>query len=60
VILGDVNFDGEINVLDIVNLVNFILMFDTPSASEMAASDVDSNGILNILDIIQIVNLIVN
>jgi len=59
VIAGDINQDNEVNIIDIVNLVNFILGHDNPSASEMVAGDMDENGILNILDIIQIVNLII-
>ena len=51
---GDVNEDGLINVLDVVELVNCIL--------ENCSSSVDINGdgILNIIDIVQLVNMILS
>ncbi len=55
---GDVNGDGEINVLDIVIMVNFILDTDDPTPDEAAASDVNGDGEINVLDIVIIVNWI--
>ena len=51
---GDVNEDGLINVLDVVELVNCII--------ENCSSSVDINGdgVLNIIDIVQLVNMILN
>ena len=53
-LVGDVNEDGLINVLDVVELVNCIL--------ENCSSNVDINedGMLNIIDIVQLVNLILS
>jgi hypothetical protein len=56
--LGDVNGDGEINVLDIVAMVNFALGTDYPSDEEFWASDINNDGYVNVLDIVSIVNLI--
>jgi hypothetical protein len=56
--LGDVNHDLTINVLDIVNLVNYILGSNMPSECEFYASDLNGDGILNVLDIVQLVNQI--
>ena len=52
-IIGDVNTDGSVNILDIINVVNLILsnQFDT-------CADLNSDGSINILDIVNIVNLI--
>jgi len=53
---GDVNGDGTLNVLDVVQLVNMIL-----SGGDISpASDVNGDGALNVLDIVQLVNLILS
>ena len=56
--LGDINVDGAVNILDVVILVNFILDTQIPTDSEFSASDLNSDGILNVLDIVQLVNII--
>ena len=55
--LGDVNLDGEINILDIVILVNCIV---GSCQVDQSLGDYNGDGFLNILDIVSIVNLIVN
>jgi len=55
---GDVNMDNQINVLDIVLSVNFVLGTDDLSSFQQQIADMNSDGIINILDIIIIVNLI--
>ena len=57
-ILGDVNSDQNIDVLDIVNTVAHILGSDILVGSSYYAGDMNSNGIINIQDIILIINLI--
>ena len=57
-ILGDINVDGVINILDVVIMANFILNSQTPTDLEYTASDLNSDETLNILDIVQLVNLI--
>ena len=54
-LLGDVNEDGLINVLDIISVVNLIL---TSQNNELA--DMNSDGQVDVLDIVSIVNLILN
>jgi len=56
-ILGDVNFDNEINVLDIVLMVSFILGEPTDEY-EYSAADINQDGLINILDVVQLVNII--
>jgi len=58
VIVGDVNSDGDINVIDVVQLVSFILGNTSPSENEVSAADLNSDGLLNILDVVALVNLI--
>ena len=57
---GDLNFDTNVDVLDIVLLVNFVLESTNPSEIEFQAGDVNGDGILNILDIVQLVNIILS
>ena len=59
-VIGDINSDTFINVLDIVLLVNFILDSSSPSSSEFLAADYNSDGFLNVLDIVSVVNQILN
>ncbi len=53
---GDVNFDGYLNVNDIVLVVNFVLNTTIPTEEEQLTADMNQDGILNILDVIQIVS----
>ena len=55
-ILGDLNFDGIINVVDIVSLVNIVLFNEIYNE----VGDLNEDGINNILDIIELVSLILN
>ena len=52
---GDINLDGQINILDIVQLANMILSDDYQESA-----DLNGDGNLNILDIVQLVNIILN
>ena len=51
--LGDVNLDGDLNVIDIVELVTIIL-----NAEYSASGDVNQDGTNNIVDIISLVNIV--
>ena len=55
--LGDVNFDNEINILDVVLMVSFILGEPTDEY-ELSASDINQDGILNILDVVALISII--
>ena len=52
-ITGDVNNDGEVNVLDIVDVVGCVLGNPCPNCS-----DVNEDGGLDVLDIVMMVNII--
>ena len=52
-LIGDLNLDGVLNILDIVSLVNQILVNEYN-----VDSDLNSDGEVNILDIVQLINLI--
>jgi len=57
---GDVNGDGQINVIDVVLLVSFILQQEIPSDIEFIVSDFNQDGSLNVLDVVGIVEAILN
>jgi len=56
--LGDVNFDGVVNVIDVVLLINSILNGD--SANDYPQADLNEDGTIDVLDIVQLVNIILN
>ena len=60
IILGDINFDGAIDILDVVVQVNAILTGSGVdlSSSEFIAADLNSDGILNVIDVVLLVNSI--
>lgn len=55
-LLGDVNGDGILNVLDVVTLVNIILNND----DYILAGDMNQDGALDVLDIVTLVNIILS
>lgn len=56
---GDANGDGEINVSDIVEIVNYIM--GKPSAKFVeAAADMNGDGDVNVTDIVMTVNIIMS
>ena len=55
VILGDLNSDGDINVMDVVNLVNVIL-----TDSFNPNGDFNGDGSNNVQDVVALINLILN
>ena len=55
-VLGDLNDDGIINILDVIIMVNIIL----GTEPESALADVNGDGNIDVLDIIHIVNIILN
>ena len=59
-LVGDVNFDGDLNVIDVVLIVNFILNTEEFSSDQISASDVNDDGSVDILDIVEIVSQILS
>ena len=54
---GDVNGDGQINVLDVVRTVNIALGRVQPTEEERYAADANGDGVINVLDVVRIVNI---
>jgi hypothetical protein len=59
-LLGDINFDEQINVTDIVLLVSYILGDTTFDDSQLWTADVNSDSNINVVDIVQLVAIILN
>ena len=52
--LGDVNGDSIVNVLDIIQIVNIAI----GSQEFDESADVNEDGVVNVLDVVQVVNII--
>ena len=59
-VAGDINFDGALNILDIVSLMGFIIQSADPSEIEFLASDINQDNNLDVLDVVIIVNIILS
>ena len=57
ILMGDLNFDGIINVIDVVSLVNGILGGGLTDDQQLAA-DLNGDGTINVIDIVSLVNMI--
>ena len=55
-IIGDLNLDGTINILDVIEMVSLIL--EDSTYNELA--DINSDGMINVVDVIQLVNIILS
>ena len=56
-LLGDINGDEIINILDVIQLVNIIMGLE-PSEYQETVADMNNDGSYNVLDVVLIVNLI--
>ena len=56
--LGDVNFDGAIDVFDIIIVVNIVIEEMVPSNEEQLAADLNQDGAIDVFDIISLVSII--
>tara|TARA_B100000900_G_scaffold231906_2_gene196964 strand:+ start:2483 stop:4687 length:2205 start_codon:yes stop_codon:yes gene_type:complete len=59
-LIGDLNQDLSLNILDVVVLVNYVLGIDSPSNDDFILSDINGDNALNVIDIVNLVNLILS
>ena len=59
-VAGDANLDGEINVLDVVTLVNYITGNLDLDDNAIDAADVNNDDNIDVLDVVTLVNLILS
>ena len=57
-LMGDLNFDQTIDILDVVLCVNIVLGITIPSQEQILAADLNYDTSINVLDIILLVNTI--
>ena len=58
-LLGDINLDSLINVLDIVTLVGVIVGGESLEGQSLINADVNQDDLINVLDVVLLVNQIV-
>ena len=59
-VLGDLDGNGAINILDVVMLVNIVLGVLDPTPQQEISADLNADGTINILDVVQLVNMILS
>jgi len=57
-VLGDVNNDNVVDILDIMIIVNHIVSGDSLEENEYELADISNDNIVDILDIIMMINII--
>ena len=55
VVLGDINNDGVVNIIDVVMLVDQVL-----NENYNSFSDLNNDNVVNVIDIVQLVSMILN
>jgi aminopeptidase N len=58
--LGDINADNQVNILDIIGTANYVLSQTELTEDQFFLMDVDGDNTITIMDIIQIVNIILD
>ena len=53
--LGDINFDGNINIIDILLLVDIILNYQY-----YTSTDINLDESINVIDILMVIDIIIN
>ena len=59
-VLGDLDGNGTINILDVVMLVNIVLGVLDPTSQQEISADINVDSSINILDVVQLVNMILS
>ena len=57
---GDTNGDGGIDVIDIVQIINFILDIDTLNINQQIVSDANYDIVIDVLDVIVLVQRVLD
>jgi len=57
---GDVNGDGIVDILDIVEVLNFVLNNSNLTSCQFKSADMNNDGTINIQDVIRLCTIIMN
>ncbi len=57
VLIGDVNHDGEVSIVDVTTLIDYLLGGDTTGV-DLAAADVNNDSEVNIEDVTELVDML--
>ena len=60
VLLGDLNQDSIIDILDIVQLINIVIGNQEPNPTQIWSADLNSDGLFNVLDVVLLANLVLD
>ena len=55
---GDVTGDQIINLLDVINILMFVLGYNTPGIEDFCVADVDHDGMITITDVLRLVDIV--
>jgi len=55
---GDVNWDGIVNIIDIVYLINYIYKYGPAPKPVLEVGNANCDGTINILDVVSIINYV--
>ena len=55
---GDSTLDGNVDILDVVLTVDFVLGNAIPGDDQLCAADMNTDGTIDVLDVVQIVDII--
>ncbi|HOW25917.1 MAG TPA: YDG domain-containing protein [Bacteroidales bacterium] len=57
-LLGDVNCDGVVNVLDVIVLTNYIMGTQASTPCILDGGDLNGDGQINVLDVVALINIV--
>lgn len=60
VMMGDVDFDGEVSIADVLLIVDYILGIVQPNGIQVYAADINQDGNLNIIDALSLLQSMLN
>jgi hypothetical protein len=55
---GDVNWDGIVNIIDVVYLINYLYKHGPSPMPVLEVGNANCDGMINILDVVSIINYI--
>ena len=57
---GDLNFDGIVNILDVIVTVNAVIGYIEISNDQFQNADMNLDGVVDVLDVLMIVDVVLD